>query len=153
MVDRKYTITIKNSTNGGDSSISPISNPKQSVTKATETSEEIISLGSSDKIKKLGKKFGSKFGVATAFYAAVKPVISEINHNFSLVSLRTGSNELQAKAEYCRLKNIPSNLAKQLDFIGKYRAQEVLDTQKAVENVSLQINLTRAGANGSRGNK
>jgi hypothetical protein len=149
MADRKYTIILKNSTNGGQ--VSPISSSKQSVSKATEDSDQIMSMGAIDKIKNVGSKFGAKFGVATAFYGAIKTVVGEVDHNISLVSLRTGSNELQAKANYIR--HLPSNLAKQLDFIGKYRAQEVLDTQKAVENVSLQINLTRAGANGSRGNK
>ena len=150
MADREYTITLKNS-GGGGGKLSPISNPKQSVTKATETSEEFISLGALDKIKRLGKKFGAKFSVGTAYYGAIKMVRSEIDHKISLVSLRTGSNEQQAKANFIR--HLPSNLAKQLDFVGTYRAQETLDTQKAVENVSLQINLQRAGANGSRGNK
>lgn len=155
MADREYTITIKNSfgSSGIESKSSPISNPKQSITKATEHSEKTISMGTIDKIKNIGSKFGAKMGFAAAFYGAIKMIDSERSHNISLVSLRTGSNELQAKASYYRLKNIPSNLAKQLDFVGRYRAQEVLDTQRAVEDVSRQINLTRAGANGSRGNK
>lgn len=151
MADREYTITLKNSVSGNYSG--PISSPKESVAKATE--ESVETMGSSKKIMdlvgKTGAKMGARLGIGMSFYGAIKVGIGEIDHKISLVSLRTGSNELQAKANFYR--HLPSNIAKQLNFVNIYRSQQTLNLQEAVENVSIQMNLTRAGANGSRGNK
>lgn len=163
MADREYTITLKNSGVGSNKK-SPIS--KTTNKSATETAKDVTA---------------SNKGTSTAFglvaYHKVKSFATQvINHEVSLVGLRTGSNELQGRASFNNSivqqgVNFAENIAVGAMMGGPWGAvagavasvgqavfsyslkQDTINTQKAVENVSLQMNIMRAGANGSRGNK
>lgn len=161
MENRNYTITIKTDSlsSGGKS---PISGDKKG----------------SDKDKSSGgllSKDGAKaFGKAMVAYSTVKSFATQIvNHEVSMVQLRTGSNELQERANFTNqmiqkgvgileggvagalVGGLPgfiigTSLSFLHTMISYGQKASELNTQRTLENMSIQQNYIRAGANGSR---
>ncbi len=159
--DREYTIVIKNQ---GGGKKSPISGDKGE--------------SSTEKGKGILTKEGAKaFGKAMVAYGVVKSFATQaINHEVSMVQLRTGSNELQGRASF-----INEVAQKAVNFgesivagalvggvggaiaggvlsimhtaIGYMQNQERINTERSLENVSLNMRFVRAGANSSRGSQ
>ena len=155
-----YTITIKASDFSGR-----MESPVAGDTKVSDT----------EKSKGLLSKEGAKtFGKVMVSYNAVKSFATQIvNHEVSMVELRTGSNELQQRANFINqtiqqgIGIIESTVTGALvgglpgaifgavvgvahTLIGYAQNQEKINTQKALEDVSLGMNYIRAGVNGSR---
>ena len=157
MEGRNYTITIK--TDSLTEKRSPIAtdNPKQSV--------------------KEQKKIEGRYSNALAHifsYSAVKSYATQIiNHEVSLVQLRTGSNEWQQRANDINqtvqqgvgliestvtgaavggwvgaVVGLATSLMNTL--VSYVRQAETLNIKNSIENVSIGMNIVRAGANGSR---
>lgn len=159
-MDRQYVIRIENAT--AQSSKSPI---------AGDTSES-----DTQKSKGLLSKDAAKaFVGGMVAYKTVKSFASQvISHNVSMVQLRTGSNELQQRANFQLqvgqralsmletglmaglvtgnvvgfLAGVTISGAQQLIQWGQN--QNRIDTQRALENQTIQRNYIRAGAHGSR---
>lgn len=160
--DREYVITLKNNTGTGKKS--PISGSANS--SATEKGKGLLT-----------KEGAKAFGKTMVAYGTVKTFATQvINHEVSMVELRTGSNELQGRANFTNsliqksvgigesvlagamVGGLPGalvglTLSTAHTIMGYAQNQDRINTQKAVENVSLQMNITRAGVNGSRGAK
>jgi hypothetical protein len=160
--NREYVITIKNST--GSKSKNPIAGSDNG--------------SSTEKGKGLLSREGAKtFGKTMVAYGTVKSfALQTINHEVSLVQLRTGSNELQGRANFTNsvvqkvvgigesmfagamVGGLPGaivglTLSTAHTLIGYAQNQDRINTERSLENVSLQMNIMRAGANGSRGSK
>lgn len=159
MAKRNYTITIKAS--GVVDDESPIAGDnKQSDSKKTK-----------GLLSKEGAKAYAKGLVA---YHAVKSFATQvISHEVSLVELRTGSNELQRRANFINqlhqtgagviestvtgalVGGLPgavigmatSAVKKLIDYAQR---QETINLQKSIEDTTLGMNYVRAGARGYR---
>ena len=153
MDDRNYKITIKaDALSGGKRKAVAGDNTQSDTEKSKNTIPETMS----------------------RLFAAV-PVKSFatqiINHEVSLVQLRTGSNELQERANLINqatqkglgilgasfVAGVPGMLYSAtmtlangaIDYMQKVHT---LNMQNALENISIGMNYARAGANGSRRN-
>ena len=160
MAERNYTITIK--ATGLTKDDSPIAGDN----KKSDT----------EKTKGLLTKEGAKaYAKGLVAYHAVKSFATNVaNHEVSLVELRTGSNELQRRANF--INNVVQTsvgLAESMvtgalvgglpgavlgvamtgvsKLISIAQNQERIDLQKSIEDVSLGMNYIRAGARGYRG--
>lgn len=122
----------------------------------------------------LSKEGAKTFAKGMAAYQTVKSFVTQIvNHEVSMVQLRTGSNELQERANFINqtaqkglglLESIGAGilvggpigavvgatLGLAHTAIGYSQAQNRINTERTLENVGLGMNYVRAGANGSR---
>ena len=158
MAERNYSITIKYK---APSSESPIAGDN----KESDT----------EKGKGLLSKQGAKtFATAMVAYGKVKSFATQIiNHEVSMVELRTGSREMQDRANFTNemiqkgvgiLESVGTGalvgglpgalvgltLSAMHTAIAYQQKQETINLQRTIENVSLQQNFIRAGAKGSR---
>lgn len=161
MAERNYTITIK--ANGLVEDESPIAGNKKS---------------DSENTRGLLSKEGAKaFAKGMVAYGTVKSFATQIiNHEVSLVELRTGSNELQIRANFIneRVQNAVGVLETAVTgalvgggvgaivglalgtahkLISYGQRQQTLDLQRSLENETIQRNYIRAGAKGYRSNE
>lgn len=161
MENRNYTITIK-ADNLSSGNKSPIAGDN----KGTDKEKSNGGL--------LSKEGAKAFGKAMVAYSTVKSFATQvINHEVSMVQLRTGSNELQQRANFTNqmiqkgvgileggiagamVGGLPgfivgTGLSLLHTMISYGQKQQELDTQRTVENQSIQMNYVRAGASGSR---
>lgn len=161
-MDRQYQIVIENKGGTGKAN-SPIANDQNE--------------SDSDKGKGLLSKSAAKAYVAGyAAYTKVKSFASQIySHEVSMVQLRTGSNEEQERANFTRdmlskgLNMLEAGAMTALvtgnvlgfaigagitvaqTLISYGQNQDRINTQRTLENQSIQLNYIRAGARGSRG--
>ena len=159
MAERNYTITIKYK--DVKSSRSPI---------AGDNAESDTNKGKG----LLSKEDAKVFGKAMVAYGVVKSYATQIvNHEVSMVELRTGSKELQERANFAnqvgqQAVSIVETTATSAmvggwvgaivgfvmslghTVLGYVQNQNRIDTAKSIENRSIQFNYIRAGANGSR---
>lgn len=159
MENRNYTITIK-----ADSLSSGNKSPIAGDNKGTDKEKSGL----------LSKEGAKAFGKAMVAYSTVKSFATQvINHEVSMVQLRTGSNELQQRANFANqmiqkgvgileggvagalVGGLPgfivgTGLSLLHTMISYGQKQQELDTQRTVENQSIQMNYVRAGASGSR---
>ena len=161
MEKRNYTITLKNKTSsgGGNSPIAGSSKAKSD----TEEREGILS-----------KEGAKAFGSAMVAYHQVKSFATQIiNHEVSKVELRTGSREMQQRANFINstvqqgigiLESMATGalvgglpgaiigtaLGTAHTLISYAQRQDTINTQRTLENRSIAMNFIRAGANGSR---
>ena len=122
----------------------------------------------------LTKKQAKDFGTAMVAYGKVKSFATQIiNHEVSIVELRTGSRELQERANFTNqmvqtgvgilegavsgalVGGLPGFIAGTLlsvthTVIGYTQKQDTLNAQRNLETASIAMNNIRAGANGSR---
>lgn len=128
------------------------------------------------KSKGLLTKEGAKnFATFMVAYRTVKSFVNQIaTHEVSMVSLRTGSNEMQERAQFtyemiqkgigvleavgtgALVGGLPGalvglTLSAAHTVIGYAQNQDRINTQRTLENQSIQLNYIRAGARGSRG--
>lgn len=125
----------------------------------------------------LSKKSAKVFAQGMVAYRQVKALgVQAINHEVSLVQLRTGSNELQQRADF--INDVVQKGVGALESVAvgalvggvggalaglamsgvTYAIQiqqkrERLDLEREVENESIRRNLIRAGASNSRANQ
>jgi hypothetical protein len=121
-------------------------------------------------------KSAAFFTGAHVAYSKVKPWVNRVvSHEINLVELRSGSREAQSKAAFTHqiisggvdvLESMASGLllsggnplgalvglgvgvvSKAIDLAQR---QEVIDTQRSIENITIRQNIVRAGAKGSR---
>ena len=161
-MNREYQIVIKN-TGGAGKANSPIANDQNE--------------SDSDKGKGLLSKSAAKtFLKGMVAYRTVKSFASQINtHVVTTVQLRTGSNEQQERANFMRdmftkgLSLLEAGTMTALvtgnvlgfgigavmtvahTAISYAQNQDRINTQRTLENQSIQLNYIRAGARGSRG--
>lgn len=162
MENRNYTITIKT-----DSLSSGNKSPIAGDNKGTDKEKSGGGLLSKDAAKAFGK--------AMVAYSTVKSFATQIvNHEVSMVQLRTGSNELQERANFTNqmiqkgvgileggvtgalVGGLPgfligTTLSLMHSVIGYGQAVNRLNTERTLENQSIMMNFVRAGAKGSRG--
>jgi hypothetical protein len=155
-----YEFIIKKQ--GGGSSKSPVAGDEKSTD--TEKGQGLLS-----------KDGAKKFAQGMVAYKTVKSFATQIiNHEVSMVELRTGSKELQERANFTNqlvqqgvgiLESMVAGamvggivgavvgtaLSVTHTAIGYAQAQNRIDTQRTLENNSIQMNYIRAGARGSRG--
>lgn len=122
----------------------------------------------------LTKSQAQAFGKGMVAYRQVKSFVQQgVNDYVSKVQLRTGSNELQQKANFINemvntglnvvettfvagmVGGLPGALVGLLTstahtLIGYAQNQNRLNTERTIENQSIQMNYIRAGARGSR---
>ena len=156
---RNYTITIK---------AENITNKRKAVAGDNKPSDTEERKGI---LTEEGKKAFAKGLVA---YGVVKSFATQIiNHEVSMVQLRTGSNELQERANFINqtaqkavgileggiagamvggLPGFIAGLALSTthSLLSYQQNVQRLDTEQAVESVGLGMNFIRAGAGGSR---
>ena len=157
-----YTIIIKNS--GDKRGKSPISGDD------TESS--------SNKGKGILTKEDAKtFAKGMVAYGMVKSFATQVvNHEVSMVELRTGSNELQGRANFInnvgqKVIGIGESIVGGAMVGGLYGAiagavigiahtalgyaqqQDKLNTERSLENITINMKSLRAGVNNSRGNQ
>ncbi len=123
----------------------------------------------------LSKENAKKFAQGMVAYRTVKSFSTQIiNHEVSMVELRTGSKELQERASFINQiaqqglgiiesavtgamlgglagALIGTALSVTHQAIGYAQAQNRIDNQRTLENNSIEMNYIRAGARGSRG--
>ena len=157
---RNYTITIKADSLSGGKKKAVAGNDKDS---DTENRKGLLS--------KEGAKAYAKGLVA---YHTVKSFATQIvNHEVSMVQLRTGSNELQERANFTNqtiqkgigvleagitgamVGGLPgfligTTLSLVHTITGYVQAQDRINTARTLENVGIDMNYIRAGASGSR---
>lgn len=161
-MNRDYQITVKK-TGGVGKANSPIANDQNE--------------SDSDKGKGLLSKDAAKaFMGGMVAYRTVKSFANQIiSHNVSMVQLRTGSNEQQERANFTRdmvskgvsvletglmaglvtgnvvgfVAGVAIGVTSQL--VSYAQNQDRINTQRTLENQSIQLNYIRAGARGSRG--
>lgn len=153
----QYEIIIKNESGGG--SESPISGDQKNV-------------GNEDSA--ISKELQSAFKKIVSYQTAKSLVVSAINHEVSLVQLRTGNNELQQRASFVNSvvqqavgfvesvaigakaggwvgAIVGAVMSTATTVIGIAQKQDTIDKSRQLENATLQMNYVRAGARGSRG--
>lgn len=159
MAEREYSITIEVDSISGNSN-NPIAGDEKSPDSDLAKTAGFLNKGQA-------KAFGK--GV-TAYHYAKSFVSQIISHEVSLVELRTGSRELQERANF--MLNVGNKLSGTTETVilgaaagstltglvvsgihlavSYQQAQNTINTQREVENVSLGLTHIRAGANGSR---
>lgn len=164
VIERHYTITIKNS-NGGSGGISPVAGSN------TQTNESKGSFWKNGLLQGEARTAAIK---GYAVYRTVKSFASQvITHEDSMVQLRTGSNSLQEQANWhAKVRStavgilesaamgamvfgfagmvLGATLSAAHKLINIQQNRDRLNTERNVENVGLQMQNIRAGANGSR---
>ena len=98
-------------------------------------------------------KIGAAAPYAAAFVFLGSLVKSEISYSIQTVSLRTGSNDLQQRVNFQAqvLKDVLSGPTGWIKRIQQtVQAERTIYMQDALENVSRQRNIRRAGVNSSR---
>lgn len=161
-MDRRYQLVIENKGGTGKNN-SPIAKDQNQ--------------SDSDKGKGLLSQEGAKAYLgAFAAYTKVKSFADQIYaHEVSLVELRTGSKEAQDRANFTREMvtrgvsfvesgmmtalvtgnvagfAIGAGLSLTQTLVSYALNQDRINTQRTVENQSIQLNYIRAGARGSRG--
>lgn len=155
-----YSITIK---------AENLSNKRKAVAGSNNDSD-------TDDRKGLLSKEGAKvYAKGLVAYHTVKSFATQIvNHEVSMVQLRTGSNELQERANFfnqiaqksvgilegaftgAMVGGLPgfvvgTALSLMHTAIDYGQRVERLNTERSLENQSIMMNYVRAGANGSRG--
>lgn len=160
-MDREYQIVIKNETAAQQKS--PIAADQNQ--SDTEKGKGLLS-----------KSAAKTFMGGMVAYGTVKSFATQIvNHEVSMVQLRTGSKEEQDRANFTRdmvMKGLSiveagtmaalvtgnvlgfvagAGIAITQQFISYSRNQDRINTQRTLENQSIQLNYIRAGARGSRG--
>jgi tetrahydromethanopterin S-methyltransferase subunit G len=163
MEGRNYTITIKAdklSSGGG----SPIAGDKKE--SDTKKSGGILT-----------KEGAKAFASTMVAYHTVKSFATQVvNHEISMVQLRTGSNELQARVSFINqmtqqglgilegtvtglmVGSLPGMvvglaLSTMHSLVSYTQKVDELNTRRSLENESLHMNYIRAGASGSRRNE
>lgn len=125
----------------------------------------------------LSKEGAKAFATGMVAYRTVKSFATQIiNHEVSLVELRTGSRELQQRTSfYNEIAQKGVGILEKMAFgafvgggvgafigltlgtthelIGYAQNQQRIDTERNIENQSLQMQYIRAGAGGSRRNE
>lgn len=153
----EYTITIENKTR----------TPKKKA-------ENAIAGNNKGKKEEPPLTVSEAMAEAMVAYRQIKPFItSAISHEVSLVELRTGSKELQEKANFINhaiqqgtsmLENIAlgalvgggagaalaASMSVIQSIVGFAKNQQTLNIQQSVENRSLDMQIVRAGAGRSR---
>lgn len=165
-MDRNYSITIE--VNGMEKGESPIAGDN----KPSDT--EKASGGSINKIQ--AKTLAATL---TAYHTVKSFATQVINHEVSLVSLRTGSNEMQERASFINenvqtavgvgesliagaiaggpvgaiiaLGGVALNVGHRVMAIAQ--KQETLNIERSIEKETIQKNYIRAGAKGYRSNE
>lgn len=160
-MDRRYEIILRNDTGGGGSR-SPIAGDSRK--------------SDTEKGKGLLSKEGAKaFAQGLVAYRTLKSFGTQIlTHEVSLVSLRSGSNEMQERAQFVYevgnqgigiLESTATAaavggwvgaavgfiLSTAHTLVGFSQKQDTINVQRTVEGQSLQLNYIRAGTRGSRG--
>jgi hypothetical protein len=157
---RNYTITIKAENLEKESTGIAGSNKKSD----TEQRKGLLT-----------KEGAKTFAKGMAAYHTVKSFATQVvNHEVSMVQLRTGSNELQERANFINqtvqkgigileggiagamVGGLPgfligTTLSLMHSVIGYGQAVNRLNTERTLENQSIMMNFVRAGAKGSRG--
>ena len=161
-MDRTYQIILKNDLSGGQQK-SPIA--KDQNQSDTEKGKGLLS-----------KSQAKAYMKGLVAYHTVKSFGSQIySHEVSMVQLRTGSNEAQERANFFRDINtktinllesglttalvtgnvagfvIGAGLSLTSTLVSYAQNQDRINTQRTLENQSIQLNYIRAGARGSRG--
>lgn len=159
-MEHKYSLTLKYpSGQGGASSAVAGSNAKSD----TEKSKGLLT-----------QEQAKAFGTAMVAYGKIKSVATQIvNHNVSQVQLRTGSNELQEKANFINqtvqqgigileggvagamVGGLPgfiaglgmSAITTAINYVQK---QDTINLKRDIEDATISLNLQRAGSQGSR---
>ena len=158
---RNYSITIK--ADGLSGKVKPIAGMKSN--SATETAKKAVTANNNN---------NKSIGVATVALQAVKTfAVQTFRHDISMVQLRTGSNELQERANYtvsvlqrgvgtlamAGAALARGNIALAVTSVALSAIQRVneitnnanrINTQRVIEAESIQRNMIRAGAYGSR---
>ena len=162
MQERNYTITIK---------ADALSGGKRKAVAGDNTQSD------TEKGKGLLTKEGAKtFATVMVAYNSVKSFATQIiNHEVSLVQLRTGSNELQERANLINqvaqqgvgllegaiagavVGGLPGFIVGTVlgvahTVVGYQQKAHTINLQNRLENISIEMNYARAGANGSRRN-
>lgn len=159
MSDRNYSITIEVVDKTEDKN--PISGNKSK--SDTETGKGILS-----------KKGAKAWGKGLVAYHYAKSFTDQIaSHEISMVELKTGSRELQERANFAYnigqktisatetivtgalVGGLPGALMGLVtsllhNALSYQQRVNTINTNKSIENVSIQMNYIRAGANGSR---
>ena len=161
-MDRQYQITIKNEGANGKQN-SPIA--KDQNQSDTEKGKGLLS-----------KSAAKTFMKGMVAYHTLKNFGMQIySHEASMVQLRTGSSEQQERANFFREVNtktlnmleagtmtalvtgnvagfvIGAGISLTSTLISYAQNQDRINTQRSLENQSIQLNYIRAGARGSRG--
>ena len=158
----EYTIVIKRE--GGSSDKNPVA--------GSNTEQDS---GKSGGI--LSKQGAKNFAKGMVAYRTVKSFATQmINHEVSMVELRTGSNELQQRANFINemhqkgvgilettvtgalVGGLPGalvglTLSTAHTLIGYSQNQQRLNEERAIENETIRRNIVRAGASNSRANQ
>ena len=160
-MEREYTLTIKAENLTADNK-SPIA------------SDGMSGAGSTESKGLLTKEGAAAFAVGFAAYKTVKSFATQvINYKVSTVSLRTGSNELQQRADFINevaqkglgiletttagalVGGLPGALVGLAigslhTAVGFIQNQDKINLQYELEQETIQRNIIRAGARGSR---
>lgn len=125
----------------------------------------------------LSKEDAKAFAAGMVAYGTVKSFATQIlNHEVSLVQLRRGSNELQERANFINqmaqkglgiMESVVGGalvggvggalvgltLSATHEAISIAQKQQTIELNNTIENIGLNMNVIRAGANGSRRNE
>lgn len=162
-----YTITIQlggAESQGATEAVAGVNSPS-----ASASAEASVPSGGDNVLAK-------KYLTGMFAYRTLKSfAVQQINYQVSTTALRTGSNELQQRAEFqnqliqkgvgilestvigLKLGSLPGallglSLSTAHTLIGYEQNQNTLNMQKVLENRSLELTRIRAGAQGSRSN-
>lgn len=160
-----YTITIQlggSESQGATEAVAGVNSPS-----ASASAEASVPSGGDNVLAK-------KYLTGMFAYRTLKSfAVQQINYQVSTTALRTGSNELQQRAEFqnqliqkgvgilestvigLKLSSLPGallglSLSTAHTLIGYEQNQNTLNMQKVLENRSLELTRIRAGAQGSR---
>ena len=160
-----YTITIQlggSESQGATEAVAGVNSPS-----ASASAEASVPSGGDNVLAK-------KYLTGMFAYRTLKSfAVQQINYQVSTTALRTGSNELQQRAEFqnqliqkgvgilestvigLKLGSLPGallglSLSTAHTLIGYEQNQNTLNMQKVLENRSLELTRIRAGAQGSR---
>ena len=164
-MDRTYVIRLENGTSGSSQGISPIAGDNSETPKPKQHGL-------------LSPESAKTFMAGFVAYKGVKSFTQQVvSHEISLVQLRTGSNEMQQQANFAYevvntavsmaevgittalvtgnlpaagLMAVTTLATKGVEWI---KNQDRINTAKSVENQTIQRNIIRAGATGSRSNR
>ena len=162
--NNEYVITlIDNTSSGSDSAVAGSSTPSAGTTAQNADSGGLLS-----------KEGARAFGQGMVAYHGLKAfAVQQLNHEVSLVELRTGSREMQDRANFQTQlfqkgvgileTTAPGALVGGLygaliglglstahTFIDYANKQDTINTARQAESVSLEMQRIRAGALGSR---
>lgn len=164
---RVYELIIKNETNeqsaGASSAVAGATTPSSSASASSASSGGILT---KDRAR-------TYMQAMTAWHTIKSFATQQINHDVSLVELRTGSRDMQERANFYNqiaqkgfgilemtatgalVGGLPGALAGLAlstahTVIGYAQRQQTLNTQQELENRSLDMLRMRAGAQGSR---